>query len=99
MTDLADRFRREGMADAAVLLVAKRINPTSDLDDWGQHLGLEHRELVAAVDRFKARRSPRLHLVQRGPACRHCGQTFDKRGIAIHERRCLARSSISGRAC
>lgn len=55
MSAMADRFRREGMADAAVLLVARRVAPTMDLADWGRHLDLEHRELVAAVDRFKAR--------------------------------------------
>jgi|SRR5215510_1780476 len=47
--------RREGRADAAVLLVAKRIVPSMDLADWGHALDLHHRDLVAAVGRFKAR--------------------------------------------
>jgi hypothetical protein len=57
------RLRREGMADAAVLLVAKRIMPSMDLADWGRALGLNELDLQHAVTRFKnpggVRRSPR----------------------------------------
>lgn len=87
MTDLADRFRREGIADAAVLLVAARIHPTTNLDDWGRALGLEHSELVAAVDRFKERRGD-------GRVCPHCGMSV----LGDHIRRCLRRPGVRGRA-
>jgi Protein of unknown function (DUF3102) len=53
--DQVARHRREGMADAAVLLVANRVIPTMHLSDWGDTLGLNHQELTAAVERFKAR--------------------------------------------
>lgn len=54
-TDEISKYRREGMADAAVVLVAKRIIPSMNLTDWGTALGLEYEELVGAVARFKSR--------------------------------------------
>lgn len=96
MSALADRFRREGMADAAVLLVAHRIHPTTDLDAWGRALGLEHRELVAAVDRFKERARaqtgrPGKAKRYRGPAVActvpGCGvSAVSPQGLAAHLR-------------
>lgn len=94
MSALADRFRREGMADAAVLLVAHRIHPSTDLDAWGRALGLDHRELVAAVDRFKARTRPSAPVKPRryrGPsmACTvpGCGvSAVSPQGLAAHLR-------------
>lgn len=50
-----DQARREGIADACVLLVARRINVSLTLEDWARHLGVTRTELVAAVDRLKAR--------------------------------------------
>lgn len=50
-----DHLRREGMADAAVLLLAKRVFPTLTLNDWRRHLDLTEAEVAAAVDRIKAR--------------------------------------------
>lgn len=51
----ADQFRREGLADAAVLLVAGKVVPTMTLEEWARPLGLTHPELRAAVDRWKAK--------------------------------------------
>lgn len=51
----ADLIRREGMADAAVLLVAKRVVPTMSLNEWGRHLGLTELDLQHAVARIKGR--------------------------------------------
>lgn len=56
MTELADRFRREGLADAVVLLVARRFRPEITAEDWGRVLGLEQHEVVAAVERFRTGR-------------------------------------------
>lgn len=56
MSDLADRFRREGMADAVVILVARRFRPEVTAEDWGRVLGLQQHEVRAAVERFRAGR-------------------------------------------
>lgn len=53
MSDLADRFRREGLADAVVILVAKRIHPTTTAEEWGRHLGLQQHEVRAAIERLR----------------------------------------------
>lgn len=55
MTAAQDRLRREGRADAAVLLVARRVVPTMVLTDWARHLDLDQLDLTAAVDRLKGR--------------------------------------------
>lgn len=55
MSALADRFRREGMADAVVVLVAQRFRPEITAEDWGRALGLEQHEIRAAIDRLRAR--------------------------------------------
>lgn len=48
---------RQGLADAAVAIVAtKRLPHHITATDIGQVLGLTHQELVLAVDRFKIRR-------------------------------------------
>lgn len=58
MSDLAERFRREGMADAVVILVAKRIHPTTTAEEWGRALGLQQHEVIAAIARFRAEHTP-----------------------------------------
>lgn len=55
MSALADRFRREGMADAVVLLVLSRTHPTTTAEEWGSILGLEQHEVRAAIERLRAR--------------------------------------------
>lgn len=56
MTRISDaELRRQGMADACVLLVAKRFVATVDLEDWGRVLELTDVELQHAVERFKSR--------------------------------------------
>lgn len=55
MSDLADRYRREGMADAVILLVAKRIHPHTTAEEWGRALGLQQHEVRAALDRLRER--------------------------------------------
>lgn len=52
------RLRREGRADAAVLLVAKRIYPTVRLVEWARHLDLDEMDLQHAVKRLKDRQRP-----------------------------------------
>ena len=55
MSGLADRYRREGLADAVVILVARRIHPQTTAEDWGRALGLQQHEVRAAIDRFRER--------------------------------------------
>lgn len=63
-----DELRREGMADACVLIVAsKRLPSTITYADLVNLVGLGHAEGVAAVDRFKARaRRANLRVVAGG---------------------------------
>jgi hypothetical protein len=64
------RYRREGVADAAVLLLARRVAPTLTLNDWASHLGVTEVELQAAVARLKARAAARHAPPARGGAKR-----------------------------
>lgn len=50
-----DQLRTEGRADAAVLLVARRVNPTVSLQEWARHLGLTELDIQHAVRRLKDR--------------------------------------------
>lgn len=52
------KLRRQGMADAAVLLVARRFHPFATLDVLGDLLGLDVLEVQGAVRRFEARAHP-----------------------------------------
>ncbi len=52
-----DRLRREGMADAAVLLTAKHVVRTMSLNDWARALDLNEMDVQHAVQRLKARAS------------------------------------------
>lgn len=65
MSDLAERFRREGQADAVVLLVARRVCPTMDTEDWARALGLTQPDIRAAIARFRDRNTPPEVLARR----------------------------------
>lgn len=81
--DRDERLRREGMADAAVLLVWKRIMPTLDLEDWARALDLRQPEIIAAITRFRERmggrrrQRPKLRAVPSEPL------SHDRKGHAI----------------
>lgn len=60
MTELADRFRREGRADAVVMLVARRIHAENTAADWAAHLDLDQADVAAAVQRLKDSGKPIL---------------------------------------
>lgn len=88
-----DELHREGMADAAVLLVAHRVLPRYELADWGKLLGLDHADLVHAVNRFKDRARPKTAATGKKQAqpgehkCDHPGCTVsyaDRRGLTMH---------------
>lgn len=49
----AAELRREGMADACVLLVAGKVLPKMGIEEWGQLLGLEQVELREAIRRWQ----------------------------------------------
>lgn len=52
------KLRRQGMADAAVLLVARRFHPLATLENLGDALGLNVLEVQDAVRRFQALTRP-----------------------------------------
>lgn len=69
MTTTADRLRREGMADAAVHLVATRFHPHRNLEDWARALGLTQPEVKAAIVRLREKhqlKRPSLRSVPTG---------------------------------
>lgn len=59
MPDTDDQLRRQGRADAAVLLVAKRFMPTVRLNDWARALDLTELDVQHAVERIKERAAAR----------------------------------------
>jgi hypothetical protein len=92
-----DDLRREGMADAAVLLVARRVMPTMRLTDWARALGLTEVDVQHAVNRIKKRAAtsktktgaprktaPHTCGPQTCPTCAHV--CADRRGLAAHMR-------------
>lgn len=54
----ATLLRRQGMADACVLLTAARFRGEISLEQWGDVLGISQVEMQAAVARFKAAHAP-----------------------------------------
>ena len=63
----ADQYRREGLADAAVLLVAGKVVPTMTLEDWARPLGLTQAEVRDAVARWKAEQYARAGVKAPAP--------------------------------
>lgn len=80
------RIRREGMADAAVLLVARRFHPSATLENLGDLLGLNVIEVQAAVRRFQALARPQGPPPPAAPA-RPTGRRGEAAGIIAAELR------------
>lgn len=52
----AKDLRREGMADAVVMITLKRLFPNRTAEWWCEQLGLEREDIAAALERLKPRR-------------------------------------------
>jgi hypothetical protein len=83
MSDLADRFRREGLADAVVLLVLSRTHPQTTAEEWGRILGLQQHEVRAAIERFRAKHTPKPLT----PAGRKPYRNTGRKMLSLDERR------------
>ena len=51
-------LRRQGMADAAVILLARKFRPEVDLEGWADAIGLDVLEVQAAVVRYREANAP-----------------------------------------
>lgn len=81
------RIRREGMADAAVLLVARRFHPSATLENLGDLLGLNVIEVQAAVRRFQALARPQGPPPPPAGARQPTGRRGEAAGLIVDELR------------
>lgn len=49
-----EEYRRQGMADACILLITGNANPRLRLEEWAHYFGLTQAEVRDAVERWKA---------------------------------------------
>jgi hypothetical protein len=69
VTRLSDeQLRRQGRADAVVLLVLRRVVPTLTAEEWGAHLDLTQADVRAAVERM--RDTPQARAAAKAKAAR-----------------------------
>lgn len=88
-------LRREGRADAVLILVAKKFRPGLTLDDYAQVLDVSHLDLQRAIARRRGPRPAPTPAPTRGPrapgvhVCPElgCDASYDdRRGLAAHRR-------------
>jgi hypothetical protein len=81
-----DAYRREGMADAVVRIVLSRVAPFMRAEDWCDVLGLEQRDIKAAIERLRvAAPAAAQRLPARTPA--RTKPFHRKDGRAVHRPR------------
>ncbi len=53
-----DDYRRQGRADAAILIVLSRQFPLIDAEEWCDVLDIDQRDIAAALQRMRERHMP-----------------------------------------